>query len=185
MSSKGSSNSGQVPQQNIQTPQYQPSVAGSIPIKVWLYIIGVPLLIGGAYYGVYKPLKKRLGGKEKGEEEALDRVNDISGRQTWWSRSYYTTVNNGRKPLTEGNAKFYADQLYEAMKGGKDWYDLGWGTDEEQIYGAIRNIGSKAGISQVSEKYWNSYQSDLLGDLQDELTQSELGQVNQIITTFV
>ncbi len=185
MSSKGSSKGGGVPQQSGQMVQRSPSVTGSIPIKVYLYLIGVPLLIGGAYFLIYKPLKAKVTGKTGAEDEAYDRVNDLSSRQTWWGRSYYTQVNNGVKPLSDGQARHYANELHDAMFGTQNWWDLGWGTDEAQIYGVVRNIGSKAGISQVSEAYWNAWQSDLLGDLKSDLDESELAQVNQIITTFV
>ncbi len=184
MSSKGSSNSGNVPQQNVQSTQYRPSVAGSIPLKVYLYVIGVPLLIGGGYFLVYKPLKKFITGRSGAEESAYDKVNDISTRQSWWGRSYYLSVNNGIKPLTESRAKFYADELHDGMHGGVDWWDLGLGSDEPQIYGTIRQIGSKAGISQVAEKYYNTWHKDLLEDMRSELEPDELYRVNQIIITF-
>ena len=184
MANKGSSNSGQVSQQNTQMVQYRPSVAGSVPIKVWLYVIGVPLLIGGGYFLVYKPLKKFITGTSGAEDSAYDRVNDISTRQAWWGRSYYLTVNNGIKPLTDSRAKMYADELHDSMHGGVDWWDLGLGTDEPQAYGTIRQIGSKAGISQVAEKYYNTRHRDLLEDLRSELKPKELYRVNQIISTF-
>ena len=181
MSNKGSGNTGgSAPQ-----PQSKPSIVGSIPPKAWLYIIGVPLVIGGAYFGVVRPILRKIGAMKTDEEKALEKVNDLVEKQPFWSRSYYLTVNNGVKPLTETQATHYSDELYDAMHGGR-WYTMGfgWGTDEEKINGAIRNIGSKAGISQVSEKYWNTRQSDLLTSLQDELNTEDFGQVSQIISTY-
>ncbi len=176
MSSKSSANT----RSSTPTPQRTQSLAGAIPPKAWLYIIGVPLLIGGAYFGLYRPIMRKLGVLQSPENEAFDKVNDLVSKQPFWSRSYYLTVNNGVKPLTETSAKHYSDELWDATRGG--W--TGWGTDEEKIYGAIRNIGSKAGISQVSEKFWNTRQTDLLEVLKDELSTEEFGIVSQIISTF-
>lgn len=157
-----------------------PSVAGSIPPKVWLYIIGIPLVVGGAYFGVVRPILRKIGALQSPEDKAFDKVNDLTEKQPFWSRSYYLTINNGVKPLTETQATHYANELYKSMKGGF----FGWGTDENKLWGVFRNIGSKAGISQVSEKYFNTKQSDLLSDIKDELSPDYLSRVAQIISTY-
>lgn len=162
-----------------------PSVAGSIPPKVWLYIIGIPLVIGGGYFGVVRPILRKIGALKSPEDKAFDKVNDLTEKQPFWSRSYYLTINNGVKPLTETQANHYANELYQSMKGGT-WWNLGTGlgTDENKLYGVFRNVGSKAGVSQVSEKYYNTRQSDLLSDMKDELSPDYLSRVAQIISTY-
>ncbi len=158
----------------------QTSIAGSIPPKAWLYIVGIPLVIGGAYFGLVRPILRKIGALETPEDKAIEKVNDITFKQPFWSRSYYLTINNGVKPLTETQSSDYSQQLWYAMKGGI----TGWGTDESKIYGVFRNIGSKAGISQVSEKYYNAKQSDLVADLQSELDAEELATISQIISVY-
>ena len=158
----------------------QPSVLGSVPPKVWLYVIGIPLVIGTAYFGLVRPILRKLRVLETPEEKAIDKVNDLVIKQPFWSRSYYLTINKGVKPLSETQSSDYAQQLWYAMKGGI----TGWGTDKNKIYGVFRNIGSKAGISQVAEKYYNTKQSDLLSDLQSELNDDELAIVGQIISVY-
>jgi hypothetical protein len=157
-----------------------PSVAGSIPPKAWLYIIGIPLVIGGAYFGLVRPILTKIGALESKEDKAFDKVNDLTDKQPFWSRSYYLTINNGAKPLTETQSTDYSKQLWNAMKGGI----TGWGTDESKIFGVFRNIGSKAGISQISEKYYNTRQSDLLEDLKSELDGEERATIGQIISLY-
>lgn len=180
MSSKGSTNTGG------SAPQSKPSIVGSIPPKAWLYIIGVPLVIGGAYFGVVRPILRKIGAMKTDEEKALEKVNDLVEKQPFWSRSYYLSVNNGVKPLTETQATYYADELYDGMKGAKWWnVGTGWGTDEEKLFGVFRNVGSKAGVSQISEKYWNTRQADLLAELQGELSTDEMGKISQIISTYI
>jgi hypothetical protein len=162
-----------------------PSVAGSIPPKVWLYIIGIPLIIGGAYFGLVRPILKKFGVLKSAEDKAFDKVNDLSEKQPYWSRSYYLTINKGVKPLTETQSTNYANQLWDAMFGGK-WYTLGTGigTNETKLYGVFRNVASKAGISQISEKYYNTRQSDLIEDLKDELKEEEMATISQIISLY-
>jgi hypothetical protein len=165
---------------NSMVSSNQPSVLGSVPPKVWLYVIGIPLVIGTAYFGLVRPILIKLGALESPEDEAFDKVNDLTFKQPFWSRSYYLTINKGLKPLTETQSSDYSQQLWYAMKGG--W--TGWGTDESKIYGVFRNIGSKAGISQVSEKYYNTKQSDLVADLQSELDAEELAEISKIISLY-
>jgi hypothetical protein len=170
---------------SVNTGTSQPSVSGSIPPKVWLYIIGIPLVIGGGYFGVVRPILRKIGALQSPEDKAFDKVNDLVEKQPFWSRSYYLTINNGVKPLTETQSTFYANELYDGMKGGT-WYNLGTGlgTDENKLYGVFRNIGSKAGISQVAEKYYNTRQKDLLSELKDELSPEYMGTISQIISTY-
>ncbi len=175
MSSKGSTNTG------VSAPQSKPSFVGSIPPKAWLYIIGVPIVIGGAYFGVVRPILRKIGALQTDEDKALEKINDLVEKQPFWSRSYYLQQNNGVKPLTETQATHYSNEIWDATRGG--W--TGWGTDEEKIQGAIRNIGSKAGISQVAEKFWNTRQADLLGVLKDELSDDYFATyVTQPISTY-
>jgi hypothetical protein len=157
------------------------SALGNVPPKVWLYVIGIPVVLGASYFGVIRPVMKKLGVIKSEEDKTFEKVNDLVEKQPFWSRSYYLTINNGKKPLTNTQAKFFSDELYNATRGG--W--TGWGTDEEKIAGAIRNIGSKAGISQVAEKFWNTRQSDLLGVLTDELDDNYFATyVTQPISTY-
>ena len=162
-----------------------PSFVGSITPKAWLYIVGIPLVIGGAYFGLVRPILTKIGALESKEDKAFDKVNDLTDKQPFWSRSYYLTINNGAKPLTETQSTDYSKQLWNAMFAGA-WYNLGTGagTDESKIFGVFRNIGSKAGISQISEKYYNTRQSDLLEDLKSELDGEERATIGQIISLY-
>ncbi len=86
-------------------------------------------------------------------------ASEVVQRQT---TSTSSPVNTG---LTQVMLTNIAERLREAMSG--------LGTDEEAIYSVLSGR-SQYQVDQIEERYRNLYGRNLLDDLQDELTESEL-----------
>lgn len=141
----------------------KPSALGMIPPQVYIYIIGIPVLVGVAYFGVIRPILKKTGVIDTPESKEMDLVNDKLWVGGYWNPKWY--VNNGGANIDDNMAKRYAETVYDAI-----W---GWGTDEEAIYGVFERLGSKGNISKVAEAYGRLYSNSSLvegikGDLGDE-----------------
>ena len=143
------------------------SGASLIPPQAWFYIIGIPVVLGGMYFLVYKPVLQKLNIFKTKEDEAGEETWNNIRKQPFWTNNYYKTY--GGDTITSVESSEYAKNLYEAMKGGGVWYDLGAGTDEEGIFGVFSSLGSKGNISKVAEAYNIRYKADLLNHLEDEL----------------
>lgn len=161
-----------------------PSALGGISPKAWLYIIGIPTILATGYFGLYRPILRKFNILKSPEDKMEEEVSNKLKLQTWWSPTYYVSVNNGIKPLTDTQANSFAKVLHEAMKGGGSWYDWGIGTAESEIMGVFENIMSKAGISQVSEKYYQKYNTSLLADLDSELNSEDFSQIGLIVARY-
>ena len=75
--------------------------------------------------------------------------------------------------LNESQVEDRAKQLKGAMGFFND--------DESEIYAVFRSLNDKAQVSQLAAKYYELYQKDLLGDLDDHLNKDELVTVYNII----
>jgi len=73
--------------------------------------------------------------------------------------------------LTEEMLQQIARRLREAMAG--------WGTDEEAIYAALSGR-TQAQVDAIARVYGKMYGRSLSGDLQDELTESEMAHLAQL-----
>tara|TARA_R110002153_G_scaffold240474_8_gene395118 strand:+ start:1927 stop:2433 length:507 start_codon:yes stop_codon:yes gene_type:complete len=144
-----------------QTTQMISSGASMLPPQAWLFIVGVPIVLFAGFY-FRKKLLQKVGIFKTKEDEAGEETWNIIRKQPFWTNNYYKTY--GGDTITSVESSEYAKNLYEAMKGG-----LGWGTDEESIFGAFSSLGSKGNISKVAEAYNIRYKADLLNHLEDEL----------------
>lgn len=157
---------------------------GMIPPQAWLYIIGVPIVVGGVYFLVARPLMKKLNILQDKEDKELSKINDLMKKQPFWNGSWYKT--NGGATLSDQDASMFAQKLIKAMGSTSGWYNpYSWGTDEEVIYGVFRSLGSKGNISKVVEAYAiKSNFRDLYTDLESELDNEDLSQVAQKISVY-
>lgn len=154
-----------------------------IPPQMWFYIIGIPLILGGGYFGIMRPILKKFGVIKSLEDKELKKINEDVERQPFWKPSWYQA--NGGDTLTSAEARHFAKELAEAMHGKGTWWDVGWGTDENKIASVFRKLNSKGNISKVAEEYSNMYSKDLLTSLNRELNEEEFGNfVSQPISQY-
>jgi|TARA_R110000822_G_scaffold47109_4_gene125154 hypothetical protein len=156
------------------------SALSIIPPQAWFYIIGIPVVIGGAYFLVARPVLKKLNVIKTKEDEIADNTWNTIKLQPFWTANYYKTYSGDTIDQTE--ASNYAKELNEAMKGGG--WDLGWGTDEAKILGVFGSLGSKGNISKVAEAYNIRHNADLLAHLEDELDTEDLLGIAQKISVY-
>jgi hypothetical protein len=152
--------------------------ASMIPPQAWLYIIGIPMVIGGAYFLVYRPILKKLNVIKTKEDEAAEQVWNKIRLQPFWTANFYKGY--GGDTITSQEAINYADTLYSAMKGGF----FGMGTDESAIFGVFGALGSKGNISKVAEAYNIKYKADLLNHIEEELDTDDLIEVGTKISVY-
>jgi|TARA_R110000824_G_scaffold199124_3_gene383175 hypothetical protein len=156
--------------------------ANAIPPQVFLYLIGVPLIIGGAYFILIKPLMKQIGAQTDAAK-AADKLNDKVKSQPYWTGAYYKSF--GGNTLKTHQAAEFATRLYNCMHAWDSWATpFGWGTDEACISGIFNLLGSKGNISMVSEQYSLMYNNDLYADMESEMAPEDLFAVTQKISQY-
>lgn len=159
----------------MQSNSSKASALGMIPPQVYLYVIGIPVVVGVAYFGVVRPILKSVGVFKTPESKEMEKVNDSMWVGKYWSPIWHTI--NGGVTLSDYQARNYAKTLYDAT-----W---GWGTDEEAIYGVFEQLGSKGNVSKVAEAYARSYDNaSLMETLKSELDSEEALALAQKITNF-
>ena len=151
------------------------SALGMIPPQVYLYVIGIPVLVGVAYFGIVRPILKETGLIKTPESKEMDKVNDTLWGGKYWSPTWYKT--NGGVSLSPQQAKEYAEEIGD----GVNYF---WGTDEEKIYGVFERLGSKGNISKVAESYNTIYGESLSERLKSELNDEEQLVIAEKITRF-
>ena len=133
-------------------------------------ILGSLAIVGIVYAGI--KVAEAVGFKDTAEEKNLKRQAELTQGGQFWNPTFYK--QEGGLTLTDGMLTRYANELHDAMFG--DYWTAGYGTDEESISGAFRQIQTKGNISRVVEIYNNKFNSDLLADLNDELSLEEFGE---------
>lgn len=130
------------------------------------YFIGILIIL----YIVYKILGK-VGlvetKEDKKEAEAATKIRSLS-----YFEPLYLKGRTDYKPLGS-TAQFYAAQLMKAMKG--------FGTDEEMIYSVFGKLKNKENIAEVAAYYYQDYKRSLQADLLNDLSDSEMLTLNNII----
>ena len=151
------------------------SALGMIPPQVYLYVIGIPVVIGFAYFGIVRPILKKTGVIDTPESKEMDKINDSLWSGRYWSPLWYK--NNGGKSITEQQAVSYANIIKDAVDG--------WGTDEEAIYGVFEQLGSKGNVSKVAESYSRIQGGESLSErLKSELDDEEQLTLASKITNY-
>ena len=154
----------------------------AIPPQAWAYLIGVPLVIGGVYFILIKPLMIKIGAQTDAAK-AADKLNDKVKSQPYWSGAYY--LSHGGNTLQPYQAAEFATRLYNCMHDWWSWETpLGLGTDEDCLTGIFNLLGSKGNISMVAEQYSLMFNYDLYSDMEGELSPEELFAITQKISLY-
>jgi len=151
------------------------SALGMIPPQVYLYVIGIPVLVGVAYFGIVRPILKETGLIKTPESKEMDKVNDTLWGGKYWSPTWYKT--NGGVSITPQQARDFAIRIREGVE-----YWLG--TDEEKIYSVFESLGSKGNVSKVAESYNILYSESMSERLKSELDDEEQLVIAEKITRY-
>lgn len=85
-----------------------------------------------------------------------------------------------RNALTPGDPAAYAIQLKMAFDNDRMF---GWGTNEDLVFSVLESIPDSRSMRKVRNAYWDTYTSELMADLQDELDTEEFAQALSIINS--
>lgn len=151
------------------------SMLGAVPPMVYVYVIGIPVVVGFAYFGIVRPILKKTGVLDTPESKEADKINDTMWSGAYWNPVWYKA--NGGVSINDSTAKIYAERLFDAVDG--------WGTNEEKIYGVFEALGSKGNISKVSEAYQRINDGEsLMERLKAELDDDEALSLAQKISNY-
>lgn len=117
-----------------------------------LLIKGVVITL--AYFGVVKPILKKLGIVKSSEDLLVDAQTNIPNKENPFSSLFYKSAPAGAKLLTVAAANMYAKRIYDAMGYTYD--------DEAAIYSVFRSLAAQSQVSFLSERFRINYGVDLL-----------------------
>lgn len=131
-------------------------------------VIGV-LIVGGAligYFGIVKPILCKLNISSCRSDRKRDKDIEKLLSLDHFDPNYY---NSSRLRISHFRAKELADQLDDAISGA--------GTDEESLYGALREANNPDDLSLVSKYYNVRHQTSLVDRIINDLDDDEIRQV--------
>jgi len=141
------------------------TIAYGIAIIVVLFIV-YKILAG---VGLIKTPAKKRAEAEKGAAVKMLRTDD------YFDPLYIKTNNlTGQfKSLGSNAPDVYARDIFMAIQG--------WGTNEEAIYSTFGKLHNKCNISEIAMSYNLKYRRSLQADLLNDLTDSEVSALMNII----
>ena len=101
--------------------------------------------------------------------------------QVYFDRNFHKSYNPEQySKYTSYDAKRIAEKLEDTFYG--EWYQLGLGTKEDEMYALLSQIPDGVRLSQVSDEYEKKHQSNLLSEIRSELDVDEFNRVVEIIS---
>lgn len=140
-------------------------------------LIGGGLLVGFIllkYANLSKGIFQKIGLLDTQEEKDVKDYKTTQDYRKAFEPSYYKSAPAAMKQLSQAQLS----ALAKTIRGAFGFFN----DNEEQIYGALRQVPTKADMSRLSEAYFNLYREDLYGALEDKLNDSdEMGMVINIV----
>jgi hypothetical protein len=148
------------------------SVAADIGKDVAGKVVIGGIIVGGLYFLIVRPILQKVGIiKTKEEKEQDEQEKNLSqGTDSPFNPNYYKTAKAGTALVTKATAQAVAKQIHDAKGYLND--------NEEQVYGAIRQLANKAQLSWVADNFYTLYQQDLYTYIRAFLSDSEMSIVN-------
>jgi len=164
-------------EQNLGNPAMVAAAAQNIKVDRTVQIIGATVIGGLVIYGVYRVSKlqngilESIGLKDSREDKDTQKKLQQAETSNAFSPSYWRTVNapSWRTTTAVDVARMIEDS---------------WGfinDDEKQVVAAFRLLPSKSHVSQVASEYIRLFRVDLLADLKDRMSESELRPIMEYI----
>ena len=138
-------------------------------------------LLGVGGYFAFNKILIALGVKDsKAEEEAKKALKEQESKYNFWSGIASVKIAVGSKKtiklLTASDALILAKRINNAFGTFND--------DEEAIYAVFRELRYQTQIASIVDAYRSAYKLDLLTTLKAKLSDTELAEVINIITTI-
>lgn len=137
------------------------AVEGLSKNKAAPYVLGGLILVSavGSFFIVRGVLKKIGLIEDKKKQRLIKRLIKLNHFNPSFYEPSKISIDNFR-------AKEIADQIEEAMSGV--------GTDEESLYGAVREVSNPHNMSLVSKEYQIRHGESLIDAIVDELNTNEI-----------
>lgn len=134
--------------------------------------------IGAVYFLIIRPVLQSVGVIKTKEEKQQEKQEQeyATGSNSPFNPAYYKQAGSGALLVTKAVALQLAKELYDAHGFFND--------DEEQVYGALRQLKAKTQLSWVADVFYQQYKQDLYTYLRSFLDDSEMKIVNGIATNL-
>jgi hypothetical protein len=117
--------------------------------------------------------EQKSADEKRAEKEMQKIVKEIKDSKVIWSTDFWEQYP--AKAYTAQQAKNLAAHIRDSFGVFND--------DEARIFGVFRQIKYQTNVSQISYAYSLSYGRDLHSDLRDYLSEKEMAEVYQIISS--
>lgn len=151
-------------------------ISGFTASRITLIVVGGAIVIGIVYFGIVSPILTLVGLKESKEDKENKKTVEQGLKKPYWNPNFWRNSPN-RLNYPESKYSSLAQQLHDATRGGT----FGLGTDEEMVYGILRQLPSIYDISKLTDVYQISFDEDLYQMLNDELDTEEFAILQTII----
>jgi len=135
-------------------------------------MIGSVLLVGGVVYFGNNRRKKLLFGKI--EEKIREIGGDFSGGNAFESGADTSKCN-----LSSSKIRRTAERIYSSLF---DQGLFGWGTDENELFAALRSIPSQSCLAAVNQRYDSIYDRNMDADIRNDLSGTSETTYTTIVT---
>ena len=135
-------------------------------------MIGSVLLVGGVVYFGNNRRKKLLFGKI--EEKITEIGGDFSGGGAFEIGADISNCN-----LSDTKIRRTAERIYSSLF---DQGLFGLGTDENELFSALRSIPSQDCLAAVSQKYDSLYDRNMDADIKNDLGKTKEAEYTKIVT---
>lgn len=136
------------------------------------------LIVAGLLVGGYLAFNKFFG-KSKEDKEAEKNLKEQEKKTNIWAgvASLKATIKSNQNIylLTAKDAEIIAKKIEDAWSV--------WGDDEEAIYGVFRKLRYQTQVASIVDAYKRLFNEDLLTTLKEKLSDSELNEIINIIST--
>jgi hypothetical protein len=101
--------------------------------------------------------------------------------QAYFDINFHKAYNPAQySKYTTFNAQKIAEKLRDTFYG--EWYQLGMGTKEDEMYALLSQIPDGVRLSQVSDEYQKKYEANLLSEIRSELDVKDFDKVIEIVS---
>ena len=136
-------------------------------------MIGSVLVIGGVLLFGKNRRKKLL------YQAISDTIDKRGGVAVGDDAFDYGADTSGCK-LSDSQTKSIAKKLESSMYG--EWWQLGFGTQEDKLFENLRAIPSQPCLTKVSNKYSSLYDANMNGAIKGDLSGTDLTTYQKIVT---
>lgn len=163
------------------------AIAGGLAKDVILKIAIAVVVIVLIYLLLIRPIFIKVGLVDSKEDKQVEKEAKQLGTalSSPFSPGFYKDKSSA-KTLTPDKAKELARLIYKALTPLTWILSPGFsGHQEEQVYGALRQLTHKTQLSNLSEVFFQEYKKDMYGYMRERMDNEEMAIVNTIASKLL